>query len=169
MKSRGKSAGTPVKGQVSRQAFNLTKNLAFELNEGEGNSNQPTSSSGTRNLNMAAIDIPDSDVFENESPSEAALKEKQFEEALMRENFHHSENKQKSHAMEKNLNQMVKVLNSRLKSLEDAAKTRLKLCAEDLDATSTKTSKQAPKIVDEFEETLPKFLNTNRGTLTTGM
>eukprot|EP01038_Epipyxis_sp_PR26KG_P010870 gene10870-14588_t len=64
----------------------------------------------------------------------------------------------KSDAMEKNLMQMVNVLNYRLGSLESAAKTRLKLCEEDLNPKSKKSSSNAAKIVDEYDEVVPRSL-----------
>lgn len=68
----------------------------------------------------------------------------------------------RSDAMEKNLNQMVSVLHSRLKSLEYAAITRLKLCEEDLMPNSTRMSKHASKIFDEFDDAVPKSLKDSK-------
>lgn len=58
----------------------------------------------------------------------------------------------KSKVFERNLNQMIDVLHLRLSALETAAKVRLDFCAEDLKADSSKESKQAPKIMEEFED-----------------
>jgi hypothetical protein len=49
--------------------------------------------------------------------------------------------------MEKNLDQMIGVLHSRLKSLEESAKTRMKLCQEDLMPNSKNMSKQVVSIL----------------------
>ena len=59
---------------------------------------------------------------------------------------------QKSAVMERNLNQMVIALNQRLKGLEDAAKLRMQYCEEDLNANSTISSRQAPKVSDELDD-----------------
>lgn len=71
----------------------------------------------------------------------------------------------KSGAMEKNLNQMVNVLNSRLQSLEAVVSSRLRLCEEDLLPNSTKSTKShAPKIGDESDEAIPRSLRDTRQT-----
>ena len=67
-------------------------------------------------------------------------------------------NGKKSEVMGKNLDQMVFALHGRLKALEVAAKSRRQLCAEDLNANSTNTSGQATKLLDEFDEVIPKSL-----------
>jgi hypothetical protein len=69
-----------------------------------------------------------------------------------------SGNGRRSETMEKNLNQMVKVLHNRLNSLENACKTRIRLCEEDSNPLSKKMSKNAPKIFDEFDELMPRSL-----------
>jgi hypothetical protein len=68
----------------------------------------------------------------------------------------------KSQAIEKNLSQMIKVLNTRLQALDQAAKTRLHLLSEDLNPLSMKMSDQAPKIVDEFDDSIPKSLRDTK-------
>lgn len=71
----------------------------------------------------------------------------------------------KSGAMEKNLNQMVNVLNARLQSLEQVVSTRLRLCEEDLLPNSLKTTKShAPKIGDESDEAIPRSLKDTKQT-----
>ena len=52
----------------------------------------------------------------------------------------------KSEIMGKNLDQMVNVLRTRLKSLEDASHDRIRLCQEDLNAKSKNMSKQAIQV-----------------------
>jgi hypothetical protein len=61
-------------------------------------------------------------------------------------------NNNKSDVMERNLNQMIDVLHLRLKALETAAKLRMEYCVEDRNPNSTKESKMAPKIMEEFED-----------------
>lgn len=61
-------------------------------------------------------------------------------------------NNNKSDVMERNLNQMIDVLHLRLKALETAAKVRMEYCVEDRNPNSTKESKMAPKIMEEFED-----------------
>ncbi len=69
----------------------------------------------------------------------------------------------KSGAMEKNLNQMVNVLNARLQSLEQVVSTRLRLCEEDLLPNSIKSTKShAPKIGDESDEAIPRSLKDTK-------
>ena len=48
----------------------------------------------------------------------------------------------KSEIMGKNLDQMINVLHNRLKSLEESANTRMRLCQEDLMPNSKNMSKQ---------------------------
>ncbi|KAJ1414789.1 hypothetical protein B484DRAFT_454754 [Ochromonadaceae sp. CCMP2298] len=64
----------------------------------------------------------------------------------------------KSEVMDKNLLQMFDVLRKRLDTLKEAAKTRSKLCEEDTNKNSDKMSEQAPKIIDEFDEVVPRSL-----------
>jgi hypothetical protein len=61
-------------------------------------------------------------------------------------------NNNKSDVMERNLTQMIDVLHLRLKALETAAKVRLEYCLEDQNPNSTKESKMAPRIMEEFED-----------------
>lgn len=69
-----------------------------------------------------------------------------------------SEQGTKSEVMDKNLHQMFDVLRFRLDTLKDAAKTRTRLCGEDINKNSDKMSEQAPKIIDEFDEVVPRSL-----------
>jgi hypothetical protein len=64
----------------------------------------------------------------------------------------------KSDAMDKNLLQMFDVLRHRLNVLKEASVTRAKLCEEDTNKNSDKMSEQAPKIIDEFDEVIPRSL-----------
>lgn len=64
----------------------------------------------------------------------------------------------KSEVMDKNLLQMFDVLRHRLDVLKEASVTRAKLCEEDLNKNSDKMSKQAPMIIDELDEVVPRSL-----------
>ena len=64
----------------------------------------------------------------------------------------------KSDVMDKNLLTMFDVLRLRLSTLKEAAITRAKLCEEDTNKNSDKMSEQAPKIIDEFDEVIPRSL-----------
>jgi hypothetical protein len=93
---------------------------------------------------------------------------------LAAENFQKEEelmgatgNGKKSDVMGKNLDQMVIALHTRLKTLEEAAKNRLRLCAEDLNPNSTNTSNQASKLLDEYDEVIPKSLKEMKQTTLT--
>ena len=68
----------------------------------------------------------------------------------------------KSEIMGKNLDQMVKVLHSRLKALEDAATTRLRLCEEDLMPNSKNTSSQAKNLINDYDEAIPRSLKDTK-------
>lgn len=69
---------------------------------------------------------------------------------------------EKSEIMGKNLDQMVKVLHSRLKALEDAATTRLRLCEEDLMPNSKNTSSQAKNLINDYDEAIPRSLKDTK-------
>lgn len=77
------------------------------------------------------------------------------EDDLMRGN---GENSSKSDVMDKNLHQMFDVLRVRLETIKCAAATRMKLCEEDVNKHSDRTSDQAPKIIDEFDEVIPRSM-----------
>lgn len=77
------------------------------------------------------------------------------EDDLMRGN---GENSSKSDVMDKNLHQMFDVLRVRLATIKGAAATRMKLCEEDVNKHSDRTSDQAPKIIDEFDEVIPRSM-----------
>jgi len=77
------------------------------------------------------------------------------EDDLMRGN---GENSSKSDVMDKNLHQMFDVLRVRLETIKGAAATRMKLCEEDVNKHSDRTSDQAPKIIDEFDEVVPRSM-----------
>lgn len=77
------------------------------------------------------------------------------EDDLMRGN---GENSSKSDVMDKNLHQMFDVLRVRLETIKGAAATRMKLCEEDVNKHSDRTSDQAPKIIDEFDEVIPRSM-----------
>lgn len=63
----------------------------------------------------------------------------------------------KSEIMGKNLDQMINVLHSRLKSLEDCANTRIRLCKDDLNPLSKNMSKQVKYRTIQFKQEL-KFM-----------
>jgi len=69
----------------------------------------------------------------------------------------------KSEIMGKNLDQMINVLHNRLKSLEESAITRMRLCQEDLMPNSKNMSKQAKKLLDDYDEIIPKSLKDSKG------
>lgn len=69
---------------------------------------------------------------------------------------------EKSEIMGKNLEQMVKVLHTRLKALEDAATTRLRLCEEDLMPNSKNTSSQAKILINDYDEAIPRSLKDTK-------
>lgn len=58
----------------------------------------------------------------------------------------------KSTVMERNLNQMVNMLQNRLQALSNAATERQQYCEDDLDVHSTRMSRFAPRIQEDFEE-----------------
>lgn len=62
-----------------------------------------------------------------------------------------------------NLKQTVEGLMTRLEALKEAARVRLDLCKEDLNANSKKTSKQAPRLVEDFEEGNLRMLKDKGG------
>ena len=68
----------------------------------------------------------------------------------------------KSDVMDKNLLQMFDVLRHRLDTLKEAATTRARLCEEDTNKNSDKMSEQAPKIIDEFDEVVPRSLRDTK-------
>jgi hypothetical protein len=55
---------------------------------------------------------------------------------------------------------MVDVLRSKINAMGNAAKTRIRLCEEDLKKNSKESSDQAPKIMEDFDESS----NMNKGT-----
>lgn len=71
----------------------------------------------------------------------------------------------KSDVVERNLTQMIDVLHMRLQSLETVVHAREELCEDDIDPNSSKMSKQAPKITDEFEDINPRVAKDQRGHL----
>jgi hypothetical protein len=195
MKSNNKSlkplSASNNKTQVSKQVYQVAKAISGSApgsadpnvdsrgtDTMQGNSSQvhfavgnklPSTSVPTSSINGGGFATNNYiDSFESDRQ-----KEKQLEAEIMGEsNRAAGANQQKSQAIEKNLNQMIKVLNSRLQALDQAAKTRLHLLDEDLKPLSNKMSDQAPKIVDEFDDAvLPKGLrdpNAKPGALTTG-
>ena len=62
-------------------------------------------------------------------------------------------------SVERNISQMIEVLRSKISAMGNAAKTRLRLCQEDLKDNSMESSDQAPKITEDYEE-LPKLKGT---------
>lgn len=72
----------------------------------------------------------------------------------------------KSVVMERNLNQMVSVLQLRLAALGQAATDRQQYCVDDLDVHSNRMSRFAPKITEDFEDmgATPKSDDNNKVT-----
>lgn len=68
----------------------------------------------------------------------------------------------KSEVMDKNLLQMFDVLRHRLGVLKEAATTRSILSNEDTNKNSDRMSEQAPKIIDEFDEVVPRSLRDTK-------
>jgi hypothetical protein len=68
----------------------------------------------------------------------------------------------KSEVMDKNLLQMFDVLRHRLSVLKEAATTRSALSNEDTNKNSDRMSEQAPKIIDEFDEVVPRSLRDSK-------
>jgi hypothetical protein len=60
-------------------------------------------------------------------------------------------------SVERNINQMIEVLRSKISAMEIAARTRLRLCQEDLNNNSRESSDQAPKITEDYEDS-PKLI-----------
>ena len=149
-----KTAYQIVKGSASTGNLNdfdpSTKSHTSHSHDSNGNSNN----NNTHSVTFAAGTSSGSNFLDQTRLD--AQREKFLEDEIMGDSHHSGGNHQKSDTMQKNLDQMVKVLNSRLTGLREAARVRLKLCEEDLDPKSTKMSKQAPKIVDEFDEVAPK-------------
>jgi hypothetical protein len=135
-----RKAAKPQRQAISKQAYQIAKN---------------SSSIGTDTLKSKLSDSTGGKSFTDGAISEST----QNEEEIMGE----SGQGNKSGAMEKNLNQMVNVLNSRLHSLEDVVAMRLKLCGEDLLPNSIKSTKShAPKIGDESDEAIPRSLKDTK-------
>jgi hypothetical protein len=74
---------------------------------------------------------------------------KQFEDELM---GHKEGEGQISDSIERNMNQMVDVLRSKINAMGNAAKTRIRLCEEDVKKNSKESSDQAPKMMEDFDE-----------------
>lgn len=55
-------------------------------------------------------------------------------------------------SIERNMNQMVDVLRSKISAMGNAAKMRIHLCEEDLKKNSKVSSDQAPKMMEDFDE-----------------
>jgi hypothetical protein len=62
-------------------------------------------------------------------------------------------------SVERNINQMIEALRSKISAMGNTAKTRLRLCQEDLDNNSGESSDQAPKITEDYEDS-PKLKGT---------
>ncbi len=142
---------------ISKSAYQLSKNLAADAEsttKSHGFDGVSSYGGTMASANGTITELPPIDGSMNFT---ATMKEKMLEDEVMGNVGGHGHGK--SHGMEKNLEQMVKVLNSRLKSLENAANMRMKLCEEDLNAHSSKMSRDAPKIFDDFsEEAIPKSI-----------
>lgn len=82
--------------------------------------------------------------------------QKNFEENLM---GHTKGDDQIGDSVERNINQIIEALRSKLSAMGNAAKTRLRLCQEDLNDNSRESSDQAPKITEDYEES-PKLKGT---------
>lgn len=136
---------------ISKTAYQIVKGS----NDHEVSSKSHSANGESTGHNVTFASGTSSSSFLDHTNRLDAQREKFLEDEIMGDT-HHSGQHQKSDAMQKNLDQMVKVLNSRLTGLREAAITRLKLCEEDLDPKSTRMSKHAPKIVDEFDEAIPK-------------
>lgn len=74
---------------------------------------------------------------------------KMFEDELM---GHKEGEGQIGDSIERNMNQMVDVLRSKINAMGNAAKTRIRLCEEDLKKNSKESSDQAPKMMEDFDE-----------------
>ena len=72
-----------------------------------------------------------------------------FEDELM---GHKEGEGQIGDSIERNMNQMVEVLRSKINAMGNAAKTRIRLCEEDLKKNSKESSDQAPKMMEDFDE-----------------
>ena len=77
------------------------------------------------------------------------LQFKVFEDELM---GHKEGEGQIGDSIERNMNQMVDVLRSKINAMGNAAKTRIRLCEEDLKKNSKESSDQAPKMMEDFDE-----------------
>jgi hypothetical protein len=55
-------------------------------------------------------------------------------------------------SIERNMNQMIDVLRSKISAMGHAANNRIRLCEEDLKKNSKESSDQAPKIMEDFDE-----------------
>ena len=55
-------------------------------------------------------------------------------------------------SVERNMNQMIDVLRSKISAMGHAANNRIRLCEEDLKKNSKESSDQAPKIMEDFDE-----------------
>lgn len=74
---------------------------------------------------------------------------KQFEDEIM---GHKEGEGQIGDSIERNMNQMVDVLRSKINAIGNAARTRMRLCEEDLKKNSKESSDQAPKMMEDFDE-----------------
>lgn len=75
--------------------------------------------------------------------------QKHFEDELM---GHKEGEGQIGDSIERNMNQMVDVLRSKISAMGNAAKMRIRLCEEDLKKNSKESSDQAPKMMEDFDE-----------------
>jgi hypothetical protein len=114
----------------------------------------PLAKSGGVNFVDAGSKQHTVDLTNNSVPEHAAPNQPPAEDDLMGGSGQGS----KSDVMDKNLLQMFDVLRHRLDVLKEAATTRAKLCEEDTNKNSDKMSEQAPKIIDEFDEVVPRSL-----------
>lgn len=115
------------RAQVSKTAFSLAKTL-----------------NGSQDPDAEAFNLT------RENTMEDSIQMQRLEEEVMGEVS--ESDSLKSVALQRNLDQMIDVLHLRLRALETAARARLDFCAEDLMANSSKQSKMAPKIMEEFED-----------------
>ena len=82
--------------------------------------------------------------------------QKNFEENLTGQA---KDDEQIGDSVERNINQMIEALRSKISAMGNAAKIRLRLCQEDLNDNSRESSDQARKITEEYEES-PKLKGT---------
>ncbi len=129
---------------VSREAFDIAKGTGNVSSTADSGIVKPNSALGTDRRTTQIMGK-----HEEKEISRAKSNDlKKLEMDVMGES---NRTKSKGDLAEKNLQQMIDVLHSKLGSLKDAATMRIELCNEDVNPYSTRTSRLAPKLGDDLD------------------